>query len=389
VQFSPDGRLLAFGDVQGRIWLYDTRSWRPRGRPLPAHAGAVATVNFSPDGQTLATTSGDGTTRLWDVPSGRPIGTALPGLAGIPVRRGRIVRPLLPFARAELLAYARAFGLQWREDPSNRDLRPARNRIRHWIMPALEAMRPGAARRIAALAARAAEAEAAWHDVVRAAAEAIVTDRDEHGFVLARDRLLAYHPHVRARVLRHLLHALGSRPGRTGIGVALNFVASGVSGARVDLAGGVVLVREFDRFLLRAARTPAKLADVPLQIRSAEGGAGTCVIGDRRYLARWAPAVRGVEPGLTACFDPAALRFPLELRGWRPGDRIRLRYGSKKLKELFRERRIGRDARVRTPVLRDADGHVLWVVGVAYSDTARPQADTNAFQIAVQDGDSF
>jgi tRNA(Ile)-lysidine synthetase-like protein len=128
---------------------------------------------------------------------------------------------------------------------------------------------------------------------------------------------------------------------------------------------------------------------VPLQIRSAEGGAGTCVIGGRRYLARWAPAVRGAEPGLTACFDPAALRFPLELRGWRPGDRIRFRYGSKKLKELFRERRIGRDARVRMPVLRDADGQVLWVVGVAYADTARPRADTSAFQIAVEDGDSF
>jgi WD40 repeat protein len=81
VRFSPDGRLLFFGDVQGRVWRYDTRTWRLRGRPLLAHTGAVATVNFSPDGQMLAITSDDGTTRLWDIPSGRPIGTALPGFA--------------------------------------------------------------------------------------------------------------------------------------------------------------------------------------------------------------------------------------------------------------------------------------------------------------------
>jgi WD40 repeat protein len=81
VQFSPDGRLLVFGDSQGRVWRYDTHTWRLRGRPLLAHTGAVTTVNFSPDGQTLATTSDDGTTRLWDVPSGRPTGTALPGFA--------------------------------------------------------------------------------------------------------------------------------------------------------------------------------------------------------------------------------------------------------------------------------------------------------------------
>jgi WD40 repeat protein len=79
VRFSPDGHLLAFGDVHGRVWLYDTATGKLRGRPLLAHTGAVTTVNFSPDGQTLATTSDDGTTRLWDVPSGRPTGTALPG----------------------------------------------------------------------------------------------------------------------------------------------------------------------------------------------------------------------------------------------------------------------------------------------------------------------
>ena len=81
VRFSPDGRLLVFGDDQGRVWLYDTHTWMPRGSPLVAHTGAVVTVSFSPDGRTLATTSDDGTTRLWDVSSGRPIGTALPGPA--------------------------------------------------------------------------------------------------------------------------------------------------------------------------------------------------------------------------------------------------------------------------------------------------------------------
>ena len=81
VRFSPDGRLLVFGDVHGRVWLYDTHTWTPRGSPLVAHTGAVVTVSFSPDGRTLATTSHDGTTRLWEIPSGRPIGTALPGPA--------------------------------------------------------------------------------------------------------------------------------------------------------------------------------------------------------------------------------------------------------------------------------------------------------------------
>ena len=81
-QFSRDGRLLFWGDVAGRAWLYDTRSWKPDGSPFAGHAGPVVSINLSPDGRTLATSSSDGTTRLWDLDSRQPIGTPLPGSFG-------------------------------------------------------------------------------------------------------------------------------------------------------------------------------------------------------------------------------------------------------------------------------------------------------------------
>jgi DNA-binding SARP family transcriptional activator/WD40 repeat protein/energy-coupling factor transporter ATP-binding protein EcfA2 len=77
--FSPDGHLLHVADQAGTGWLFDTRTWNPRGRPMRGHAGISSITSFSPDGRTLATTSSDGTTRLWDVASTRPIGRPLPG----------------------------------------------------------------------------------------------------------------------------------------------------------------------------------------------------------------------------------------------------------------------------------------------------------------------
>ena len=36
-RFSPDGRSLVYGARDGRVWTLDTRTWRPRGRPIHAH----------------------------------------------------------------------------------------------------------------------------------------------------------------------------------------------------------------------------------------------------------------------------------------------------------------------------------------------------------------
>ena len=47
------------------------------------------------------------------------------------------VRPLLGISREEITAYARERGLGWREDPSNWNLRYARNRLRQRWLPGL------------------------------------------------------------------------------------------------------------------------------------------------------------------------------------------------------------------------------------------------------------
>jgi WD40 repeat protein len=83
-RFSPDGRSLNYGDRDGRVWTFDTRTWRPRGRTLQAHPG-ILTADLAPDGRLLATTSTDGTGGLWDVASGRPIGGTLSGGSGDPI----------------------------------------------------------------------------------------------------------------------------------------------------------------------------------------------------------------------------------------------------------------------------------------------------------------
>jgi tRNA(Ile)-lysidine synthase len=85
------------------------------------------------------------------------------GLAGMAVRTGRLLRPLLGARRAETRAACAAIGLAWREDPTNADDTPLRNRVRTQLLPLLEDLRPGATKTLARTATLAAD-ERAWLD---------------------------------------------------------------------------------------------------------------------------------------------------------------------------------------------------------------------------------
>jgi tRNA(Ile)-lysidine synthetase-like protein len=79
-------------------------------------------------------------------------GTGLRGLRGMAVTEGALVRPFLALSRDQLAAAAAEWKVKWREDSSNQSLKYERNWLRAEVMPLLEARRPGAANRIAALA---------------------------------------------------------------------------------------------------------------------------------------------------------------------------------------------------------------------------------------------
>lgn len=130
------------------------------------------------------------------------------GLAGMRARSvlggATLVRPLLSFDRATLVAYAHDEGLRWIDDPSNEDSAFDRNFVRLKVMPLLRQRWPSAARTLSRSAAHCREADELIHHVgVQDLAE-VRGDAD----TLVISRLVALSPARQVRVLRIWLAGL-------------------------------------------------------------------------------------------------------------------------------------------------------------------------------------
>jgi tRNA(Ile)-lysidine synthase len=140
-------------------------------------------------------------------------GSGVKGLAAMPAvaRLGDawLLRPLLGYARTELLAFANAQGVQWIEDPSNGDPDFDRNFLRGQVLPVLASRWPACAASLSRSAAHCAEAQGLVE--VLAAREIAQIGGSRPG-TLSLAGLAAREPALQAAVLRHWISGLGLPP---------------------------------------------------------------------------------------------------------------------------------------------------------------------------------
>jgi tRNA(Ile)-lysidine synthetase-like protein len=182
--------------------------------------------------------------------------------------------------------------------------------------------------------------------------------------VMDRNALLSWPEELRTEILRYAARANGVRLTRRAATSAARDLGWLRSGHRIDLGGGLCLERSFDRLVLRRGQVPVgRVAE--LAIHGTRDGESTLSLGRREYAVRWGS---GVVPSRGAARVALSLHgdhYPLKVRSWEAGDRIRLPGGSRKLKRVFGDARVPVSVRHSIPVVADSGGRVLWVAGVA------------------------
>lgn len=305
-----------------------------------------------------------------------------------PMTPDGVIRPLLESRRSDVHGWLRSQQIEHRFDVSNDDLRFMRNRIRHLLLPNLEAADEHAVPRLASIA-----------DHVRAIQDVIepLRDRLSQAWTRAPERSsiaesdLPRSPSLRRMTFLDELRRLVP-DGREVSGERLASLAEELHASpRVSLGDGIDAIFHQGRIHLE---TEGESTEFPAFEWTIASGQTVTIpeIGARVTIRRVAAYDRLTDEARTfQLFSlPDGTRDPsFTIRNRRPGDRFHPlgMEGTRKLKDLLIDRGVPREDRDRLPLLVYRD-EIVWVAGVELSDRFRIRPGRDPFEVRIDYGPS-
>lgn len=312
-------------------------------------------------------------------------GSGLVGLGGIaPVRDGRFIRPLIETSRKDIDEYLITLGVTARLDKSNLKTVYLRNKIRLELLPLLQMeYNSNISQVLCQMSGVVREENHFLEEIARESLDKILLDTENDEIVVDKKRFLALHLALKRRIIKLLWEkTVNEKMGLAYVHIdkALDFVAAGSSGNKINLPKGAWLVNSYNTFAIkRFGHQQTKSLDKSYSFLKIPG---ETITKEKVIKAEILPFDRQKE--FRSDFDREIyLDYDLvkdgllTLRNRLSGDTFSPLNGSgkKKLKDYFINNKIPREQRDEILLLTQ-NNVVLWVVGHSLNDNYKVRSKT-------------
>lgn len=300
-------------------------------------------------------------------------GTGIKGIRGILPVNSTTIRPLLNFAKDEILGYARSKKLNWREDSSNEETHYHRNYLRKEVIPLFGKVNSSFFNTLETTLEKLKLVETLYEVEIKRLKESMIEELND-GYRIALLDLHKLHP---VPLLFELIQDFG---------FSYDQCQQILSGSRAGRTfEGNEFVLTMDREYLFINLKKAAMASVVIQSidKEVEWG-GIKLLMERSEGGMELVSVS--EDSVQLDFDQ--LRFPLELRHWEAGDfffPLGMK-GKKKISDFMIDHKIPLNLKRRVGILCSGED-IVWVVGYRIDDRYKISQNTkNVLQIAISNG---
>lgn len=279
-------------------------------------------------------------------------GTGIRGLRGIPVKQGKIIRPLLFASREEIEAYAKENNIAYREDSSNASDKYTRNKIRHNIIPLLKEINPALEQTFGEKIELFTELEEMYTKSIGKETKQLFLQR----------RNDIYIPILKLKKVKNagsVLYEYLKDYGYNNEQVE-DILASvdGTPGKQfITTQGRIIKDRQF--FIL------TKLPEQDITAKLINERDTEVVLGDRKLTIKKGEGIKPTPDKSIAYLDAAKLEFPLIVRRWKQGDYFYpfgMKMKKKKLKKFFVDEKVSLADKENIWVVESGE-RIVWVAG--------------------------
>jgi len=304
-------------------------------------------------------------------------GAGIKGLRGILPIQGALIRPLLTVSKEDLYDYLQTEKIPYCLDQSNNDVYYLRNRIRHGLIPYLQAeFNPRIVGKLNQLALIARDENAVLEEECSRHWCRIVEHEDDDSLVLNNEALSLLHRAYQRRIILQAFKRLTDESGWSleDAEKVLDLSHKKGSSLTLHLKKKVLVNKSYDRMVfttrLQDREKYSYKISVPGRVDILE--TGTAYLISQIEKKDFRP-----EPGYTY-LDYELLPAALNLRSRQEGDIFRPpgMKGSKKIKKLFIDHKVPYYERDHIPLLAGSDHEIYAVLGLGVSRLAAVNSDT-------------
>ena len=287
-------------------------------------------------------------------------GTGLRGLTGIQPRNGAILRPLLCVSRAEIEAFLAERGQEYVTDSTNLEADVLRNKVRLQVLPLLATLNPAVAENIQRTAEHLSEAQQVLDTIL---------GQYKDSNVLELSELEKYGSS------EYFVYEWVKNYGFNGSQVAQMMTAE--TGSVFTSAEGYDLLVDRGRLMVEPTLKPMKKVRIPEEGAYVLGGFDDKIAENRTIRVKKRAVCVSKEPWV-ATLDAQKVVFPLTVRRVEEGDWMVPfgMNGRKLLSDLMTDRKMTVFEKRRQLVVVDAQGLIVWAVGLRTDARAAVTADT-------------
>lgn len=287
-------------------------------------------------------------------------GTGIEGLKGIQEKTAQVLRPLLSFSKEEIRKYAAKHSVAYREDKSNSSNTYKRNRLRNSILPLFREINPGFIETMAGNLSNFRESVEFYRNKIEEEIRSILRETPD-GFEIEVDKLK--HSENSGLVGYECFKKFGFE--RSQSDQLLRVLQSDKPVGKEFFSPNFRMLVDRDKIFLRkiekkkneiyVINNENKFVTFDLELTF-----NHIPIGEIDLLA----------DSQIAFLDAQKIKFPLQLRRWKEGDKFRPlgMNGKKKVSDFLIDRKMSRIEKEKTWVLLSED-RIFWLVGHRIDDS--------------------